>query len=141
MPDAGEGNLTSLVLNQRPKAVLWDHHLSRNHFGFGVLPNHGRIIAHTENDMANQNVNPHVMAFLTGEITEAELGQRLSGKGASKPAKPKNFTAKATAIGVSERSKSGNGKERFLLDGDWGTLYRASGTVIPAGSKLTITFE
>ena len=48
MPDAGEGNLTSLVLNQRPKAVLWDHHLSRNHFGFGVLPNHGRIIAHTE---------------------------------------------------------------------------------------------
>ena len=90
--------------------------------------------------MANPMQNPHFMAFISGEITEAELGQRLIGKSA-KPAKPKNFTAKATAIGVSERSKSGNGKERFLIDGDWGTLYRASGTVIPAGSKLTITFE
>ena len=138
MPDAGEGNLTSLVLSQRPNRVLWDHHLSRNHFGFGVLPNHGRIIAHTENDMANKTEQmANFMAFMTGDISEAELAQRLTGKSA-KQAKPSKITLEAKSIGVSERSKNGDGKQRYQIQDNWGTLYGASGEQLAVGSTITI---
>jgi len=86
--------------------------------------------------MANLQ-NPDLMAFLSGEISEAEFGRRLTGKSA-KQAKPTKITLEAKSIGVSERSKNGDGKQRYQIQDNWGTLYGASGEQLAVGSTITI---
>ena len=78
------------------------------------------------------------MAFIEGKITKTQLAERLTGKGSAKQAKPTKITLEAKSIGVSERSKNGDGKQRYQIDDNWGTLYGASGEQLAVGSTITI---